>query len=341
MPAPAELVNLPHALTEMMVKQRADYERAVRAVRWGELPVWVVGSAESLPAAEALGWAFEDLLTWPVMVREASSFIEGAAGMLRPGSVVVVFMDQTASPQEAVRAARKRGAQVLVVSGGPAPAAGEPPSAPPGPDSPLALALPSAGAAAEGGIGAACLQHAAAVQLALTCMRQLARPQARLDRSERDWRDLPSHLDRLAGQLSDGVATLGRELQSLSPILLAGDGCYAAAARRGAALARLQFRRPVIGLDRAAFGTGWLQVLSKDSAVLLLSGSSGPGAKASVELAASIKARGCPIFAVTGSNHYDLIRQARLSLILPGVGDLGGSVLALAISGWIGSYLGI
>jgi DNA-binding MurR/RpiR family transcriptional regulator len=340
MPAPAELINLPHALTEIVVRQRPEYERVVRAIRWGEVPVWAAGSGQSLPAAEMLGLAFEDLLSCPLMVREASAFAEDDAGMLRPGSVVVVFADGTRPPQDAARAARKRGAQVLVVTGrhGPA-AATDAVTTPAIVESDLALALPSSGAAAEGGLGAACLQHAAAAQLALICARQLARPESHLDRMERDWRDLPLHLDRMVGQLADGVTALARELAPRALILLVGDGYHGPAARRAAALARQRSRRSVIGLDGPALESSWLQALGEESAVLLISASSGRPAKAAVELAGLIKERGSRLFVITGSNHYDLIRQARLSLILPELSDLASSLLALALAGWVGTEL--
>jgi len=341
MPAPAELINLPHALTEIVVRQRPGYERVVRAIRWGEVPVWAAASAPSLPAAEMLGRAFEDLLSWPLMVREASAFAEDAAGMLRPGSVVVIFADGTKPPQEAARAAHRRGAQVLMVTGGTgAVPAADAVTTPTIAESGLALALPWSGAAAEGDLGAACLQQAAATQLALIGARQLTRPAERLDRLERDWRDLPSHLDRLAGQLAEGVAALARELAPRAPILLAGLGHHAPAARRAAALARQRWRRPVIGVDGAALESGWLPALGEESAVLLVSPSSGRPAKAAVELAGLIKERGSRLFVITGSNHYDLIRQARLSLILPELSDLAGSLLALAVAGWLGTELG-
>jgi len=340
MPAPAELIDLPRALTEIVVRQRPEYERIVRAIRWGEVPVWAAASAPSLPAAEMLAHAFEDLVSSPLMVREASAFAEDAAGMLRPGSVVVVFADGTKPPQDAIRAARRRGAQVLVVTGGPGPApAADAETTPARAKSELAITLPSSGAAAEGGLGAACLQQAAATQLALISARQLTRPQARLERLERDWRDLPSHLDRMMGQLGDGVAALARELAPRAPILLVGDGHFAPAAKRAAALGRQRSRQPVIGLAGAALESGWLQTLGEESAVVLLSPSGGRPAKAAVELAGLIKERGSRLFVITGSNHYDLIRQARLGLILPELSDLAGSLLALAVAGWVGAEL--
>jgi DNA-binding MurR/RpiR family transcriptional regulator len=339
MPTPPELITLPQALTEMMVKARAAYERAVRSVRWGELPIWAIGSARTLPAAGTLRHAFEDLLSWPTIVREASCFLEDSIGMMRPGSVVVVFADASGPPAEAAQAARKRGAQVLVVRAGIAPPEDSEAGSTAAQESPLDLALPIVGAAPGGDLGAACLQHAAAAQLALVCARQLTRPEARLERWEADWRDLPSQLDRIVGLLGDGVASLSRELEPLSPILVVGGGYYSAAARRVSALARQQVRRPVVGLDLASVDGGWLQVLNPKSGLLLLSGSTGRAAKAAIEFAGQVKERGCPLFVLTGSNHHDLIRQARLSLMLPEVGELPGSILALAVSGWMASQL--
>lgn len=335
MPAPAELINLPQVLNETLVKGRADYERAVRAIRWGELPVWAIGSAQSLPAAETFQYAFQDLQSWPVVVHEAAAFVEGAAAMLRPGSVVVVFADDDQSTQDAVRSARKRGAQVLVLEAGfptsSKVSAVEEPTLVAGP--------PLAEAAASAGLGAACLQHAAAAQLALVCARQLARPHPRLERCEREWHDVPAQVGGLTLRLDDGVAALARELKSFDVVLLLGGGYYGAIARRASALARKQAGRPVIGLDLAAFESSWLEALGTECSALALSASTGRSAKVTVATAGTIKNRGCALFAITGSNHHDLIRQARLSLILPETGELPGSILALAVAGWVGAAL--
>jgi len=340
MPAPLELISLSHVLNELLVKGRAVYERAVRAVRWGELPVWAVASAHSLPAAEALQYAFEDLLSWPLIVHEAASFAATASAMLRPGSVVVVFDDGTAPAQDALRAARKRTVQVVVIDSGSAAPATDSLSPMPVADSPLTLMLPPAGASARGGLGAACLQHAAAAQLALVCARHLTRPDARLERCEREWRDVPSQIDGLAAPLDRGVAALAGELKSHDLMLFVGGGHYSAIVRRMSGLGRQHYRRLMIGLDLGAFDGGWLEVLGMKPAVLLVSGSSGRLAKATVALAGAIKERGCPLSVITGANNQDLIRQAHVSLMLPETGDFAGSILALAVVGWVTSQVG-
>lgn len=339
MTAPPELINLPQALNEILVRGRTEYERAARAIRWGELPVWAVASPESLPSAEALEYAFGDLLGWPLIAREASAFAEQGAAMLRAGSIVVVFGDGTAPARDALRAAQKRGAQVLVISSEPSQPDADNSRSTTG-DPRLNLALPSAGAAAEGGLGASCLQYAAAAQLALICARQLSRPDARTERLEREWREVAPQIDGLVRRLGDGVAAVARELKSLDPVLMLGGGYYGAIVRRASAIARRKSGRVVIGLDLAAFESGWLPILKPGSAVLLLCGSSGRVASATAALAGPIKERGCVLFAITGSNHHELIRQARLSLILPEAGDLPGSILALVVAGWVANHLG-
>lgn len=339
MTPPPELVNLSQALNEILVRGRAECERAVRAIRWGELPVWAVASPESLPSAEALEYAFGDLLGWPLIAREAAAFTAEGAAMVRPGSIVVVFADGTESARDAARVAHKRGAQVLAVSSEPLPPEPETPRATPG-DPRLTLRLPASGAAAEGELGLACLQHAAAVQLALVCARQLTRPDARIERCENEWRGVPAQIDVLVRRVGDGVTALARELTSLNPILLPGGGYYTGIVRRASALARRKSGRVVIGFDLAALASGWLQVLKPGSAVLLTCGSGGLVAREIAALAGPIKERGCSLFALTGSNHHELIRQARLSLLLPETGDLPGSILALAVAGWVAGQLG-
>jgi DNA-binding MurR/RpiR family transcriptional regulator len=129
-------------------------------------------------------------------------------------------------------------------------------------------------------------------------------------------------------------------LEPLSPVSLFGANYFLSAARRAAILTRQQTGRLVFALDLSAASSGWLETLNANSAALVLSGSVGKTAKAAAEVAASIRDRGCPLFAVTGTNHHDLIRQARLAVLLPEVSGLAGSILALATAGWAGGLLG-
>ena len=329
MPAPAELVNLPHAVAEMIGRSRADHERALRAVRWGQLPLWAVGAPPALPAAEALGAAFEDLLRWPVIVREAGAFLDGALGMLHPGSVVLAFAGEGGAGQQVAAAARKRGAQALVIAG----------AAPTGEPLPDAILVPSSGAASAGSLGAACLEHAVAAQLALICARQLTRPQPRLERSERGWREVPAHLERIVGQMGDGVDAAVRELESSHHILVLGGGFTRPVAQRAAMMMRQRGARTAVGLAFDDLAGGWLQVSGRESAALLVSVGGARDARAATEWAARLKERSCPVVTITSGSQFELSHQARFGLLLPELSDLAGSFLALTVTAWIADRL--
>ncbi|HEY6290977.1 MAG TPA: SIS domain-containing protein [Terriglobia bacterium] len=324
----SELMSLPQTLGEMFTRARPDYERAVRGIRWGEVPVYVLGSAGTLPAGLVAGYAVEGLLGYPVVVREVSSFLSYALGTVRSGSLVVAISSGTsAEPDvlevvEAVQAARKLGAQVLAVTYE---------------SSPLCraadrlFALPDVAGAPATGLAEACLEHAAVAYLTLIAARLFKRPNASLDRLEKDWRELPRHLDWIVSQLPAAVRSFAAELRSSRRIYFAGGGLYHPAALRAANLAPRE--DCVLGIDLAGLRSD--RALTSDAAVVFLSGSRGRMRKEAADLATALKARGTACVAVTDSNDHDLIRAARLALLLPDLAELPGSILALAVGGWV------
>jgi len=323
MQAQSELISLPQTLTEMFTRARPDYERAVRGIRWGEAPVYLLGSASTLPAALAAGYAVEDLLGYPAVVREASSFLSYTLGTVRRGSVMVAVSNgAAAAPRlvEAVQAARKQGAQVLAVTAE---------------SSPLALAadhvfvLPEVAGNPARGLAEACLEHAAVGYLALIAARLFKRPRASVDRLEDDWHDLPAHLEWIVSQLAAAVRSFAAELRSPGRVFLVGEGFYHPSALRAADLTP----RPdqVLGIDLA----GLRLRLVSDAAVVFLSSSRSRTRKESADRAIELNARGAASLAVTDSNDHELLRASRLALLLPDLAELPGSVLALAVAGWV------
>jgi len=323
MQAQSELISLPQTLTEMFTRGRPDYERAVRGIRWGEAPVYVLGSVRTLPAALAAGYAVEDLLGYPAVVREASSFLSYTLRVLRRGSVVVAISNQVEpdalSLVKAVQAARQQGAQVLAVTS---------------PSSPLAAAadrvfgLPDVAGAPAQGLAEACLEHASAGDLALIAARLLKRPQASLERLEKNWHDLPGHLDWIVSQLAAAVRSFAAELRPAGRIFFAGGGSYHSSALRAADLARCPDR--VSGIDLASLRGR----MASDAAVVFLSGSRSRLCKEAATVAAELKARGTAALAVTDSNDHELSHGSRLALLLPDLAEVPGSILALAVAGW-------
>jgi fructoselysine-6-P-deglycase FrlB-like protein len=324
MGVPAQLGNLSPLFAEIALKRRVDFERALRGLRWGEMPVYAVGSAATLPAAFTFAYAFEEFLEWPVVVREAGRFLSLSRSSLRTGSALVLVADESPPVAEVVREARRRGARVLAVaaeSDVPALAAHE------------TVALPQL--PAPGRLAAACLQHAAAGYLALTAARLLKRPQPLLDRLENDWAELPGHFTSAVTRFGDAVRSMGAQLRGRNQILFVGAGLCEPAAQQVAALARIEGHRFVAGAGPAEAHSSWLPAFGRESAAVLLASSQSRARSELPDLARKIKAMGALGLAVTDGNNHDLIREVQAALLLPGLSDMPASILALALGAWL------
>lgn len=330
MRAHSELRNLPPVLREIMTKGRPEYERAIRGIHWGDAPIYVVSSARSLAAGLAAAYAFEDLLGCPVAVREVSAFLAYSLGAIRAGSLVVLISGEAPEMLAAAQAAAKRGAQVLAVARASTPIAEM---------AKQVFSLPEVGGAPAAGIAEAVLEHVAVGYLALLASRLVKRPQRSLERLESEWNTIPEHLDSLTSHLVDVVRATAAELRPAPLLFFVGDGYYHAAAERAAGLAQHRGRCPIPGADLARFRCDLLPNLSQGAGVVFLSGSHSRARKAVAELAREAKERGANPVAVTGSNDHDLIHQARFTLLLPDLVDLPGSILSLALAGWVGCEL--
>ena len=331
MQAQSELRNLPPVLGEMLTRRRPEYERAIRGIHWSDAPVYVVSSARSQPGGLTAAYAFEDLLGCAVAVREVSSFLAYSLGAIRTGSVVILASSEGPEMVDAARAAAKRGAQVLAVA---------PASAPVAAAANRVFPLPEVAGAPAPGLAQACLEHAALGYLAVLAARLVKRPQPSLERLENEWNGLPQHLDALSNHLVDVVRASAAELQSVSSLFFTGAGYFQAVAERVASLAKRGGSCAVLGSDLARFQCDLLPNLSQGAGVVFLSGSQSRARKVVADIAREAKERGSVTLAVTGSNDGDLIRQARLTLLLPDLLDLPASILSLALTGWLGRELG-
>lgn len=326
MHAHSELRNLPPVLREMLTKGRPEYEGAVRGVHWGDATIYAVSAAHSRSAALLAAYAFEDLVACPVAVREVSSFLTHSLGAIRTGSVVILISGESSETMDAVRAATRRGAQVVALTHGSSPVAAA---------AKQVFPLPEL-AGESSGVAAACLEHMAVGYLALLTARLVKRPQASLERLENEWNEIPDHLDRLAGHLVDVVRASANELRPSSELFFVGDGYHNASAERAASLAQRRRSCALYGADLAHFRCDFLPNLSRGAGVVFLSGSQNRARKAVAELAREAKGRGANVLAVTGSNHHDLIREASFTLLLPDLMELPASILSLALGGWLG-----
>jgi DNA-binding MurR/RpiR family transcriptional regulator len=330
MQAHSELRTLTPVLREMIMRGRPQYERAIRGIHWGDAAIYVVSSTRYLPAALTSSYAFEDLLSCPVAVREASSFLAYSLGAVRTGSVAVMISNDAPETLDAAQAAIKRGAQVLAVAR---------PSAPIAAAATRVFPLPELAGAPAAGIAEACLEHAAVGHLALMAAALVKRPHPSLERLQTEWNTIPDHFDSLTSQLLDVVRASASEMRTAPSLCFVGAGYYHAAAKRAAGLAQRRGSSAVLGYDLARFRCDLLPNLGQGDGVVFLSGSQSRARKAVAESARDARERGANVLAVTGSNDHDLIHQARFTLLLPDLADLPASILSLALAGWLGREL--
>ena len=327
MQAQSELISLPQALTEIFTKGRADRERAVRAIRWGDGPIHVLTGSQALPAGLMARYALEDLLQRPVILREASSFLAYSLATLRTGAPVVAVSGENQAPEllEAVLAVRRGGAQVLAVAS---------PSSAIAQEAHQLFALPEVAGSPAAGLAGACLEHAAMGFFALIAARLLTRPAPALERLEKDWEALPGELDKIVAQFANAIRSLARELGSLSRVFFSGAGLYYASARRAADAGGHRRFSGGLALDFARLGSAWLEAFGPDTGALLITGSRSRFRKQAGELVRQLKERGSSVFAITDANDQEVTRQARLTLLMPDLAELPSSLLALALAGW-------
>lgn len=326
MQAQSELMDIPQALEAMFHRGRADHERAVRSIRWGDGPIHVLAGSHSLPAGLVAHYTLEALLHRPVILREASSFLAYSQDTVRTGAPVVVVAGVEQPPEvlEAVQSARKNGAQVLAVA---------PPSTDLAGQAHQLFALPDLAGSLATGLAGDCLEHAAVGFFALIAARLLARPTAALERVEKDWVLLPAEIEKAVSQFGDALRSLGTELGRASRVLFAGAGLYHASALR-AAKAGGHRGSAIIATDYAALRSDGLDTLGPGAGVLFLAGSRSPFKKEAGALARELRERRLAVFAVTDVNEHEVSRQARLTVLMPDLAELPSSVLALVLAGW-------
>jgi glucosamine--fructose-6-phosphate aminotransferase (isomerizing) len=326
-----DIHEIPKALSETFAKGRVEFEGALRAVRWGESPIFLTGAGLSRIVAESGALALESMLGWPAVARDAAEFEAYSLALLRPRSLVVAVSEsgETATTLEAARAARAKGAQILALTHRA--------------NSPLAqaadgLLLVRSGdpSAALGSVVA--VRQATAHYVALVAARLLKRHHPQLDALEKEFEKLPAHAEWVLGQLLDAARALARAATEAREVMIVGAGFYAPVARLAAEL----FRR------RGAAATACLpEEISSlkrggeaKRAVFALSGSRCRLKKSAHRLAEQARSAGEPVSAVTDTNDRELSDKARLALLLPVLHEMVGSSLALILLEWVAGLVG-
>ena len=316
-----EIREAPRALRQTLEKGRPEFESLVRGTRWGDGPLYIVGSGSSFPAALAGLHAFESLLGWPVVVSRAANFLAYSASLIRPRSVVlaVSLSGEADKILEAAFQARSRGAALLALTASAT--------------SPLAEAadgtfLVRAGEEAGLGLQSGLCLHTAVGFIALVAARVLKRHHHKLDELEQEYEKLPEHAEWVLTRLTDAARTLALHLRGLEGLVLVGGGSYYPAALQAVeTMARLTPLR-ALAQDAAELRESLVKSTSGKRAALFLSGSR---CRVKKEIHESARLLGGPenLYAVTDSNDQELRGAVSLAVLLPSLAETTGSALGL------------
>lgn len=317
-----EIFNLPRALRDTLEKGRRVYDAVIRRVPWGQTPVTFTGSAAMLPLAEFMAGAFESLLEWPCTVQPVSEAAEVAANCL-PKSIWFL-VSAGGDPSELlnlVQTARSRNAFVLALVG----EKGEP----------LAQTVDGAFAVSQGeklgNIGLPICAQAVAGYLALLTAHSLKKPLPQFETLEKEFAQLPGFIERAFSQHGEGIRSLAVELaHAQSPTIVAGGSYYCAAASSADLLSRVAgicARLVRVAEDPSAASN----FLDRGSTALVLTGARGRMKKQTLAMVKAAKKSGVRLLTLTDGNDPEAARLSAMTLLLPPLDEISGSVMAHAV----------
>jgi fructoselysine-6-P-deglycase FrlB-like protein len=327
-----EIRDAPRALRQTLEKGRPEFESLVRGTRWGDGPLYIVGSGSSYPAALAGLSAFESLLGWPVVVSRAANFLAYSAPLIRPRSVVlaVSLSGEADKTLEAALQARSRGAAVLALTASAT--------------SPLAEAADGAFLVRSGeevrlGLQSELSLFAAMGFVALVAARVLKRHHHKLDELEQEYAKLPEHCEWVLTRLTDAARSLASHLQDLDRLVLVGGGSYYPAALQAAETMASLTPVQALAQDAAELRESLAKSGTRGRAALFLSGSR---CRMKREIQESARLLGGPeanLYAVTDSNDQELRGVVSLAVLLPSLAETTGSALGLLFLQFLVSQL--
>ena len=319
-----EILDLPRSLKETLEKGRPEYEAVVRQTRWGDGPVYLVGSGPSIPVALSGAYAFESLLGWSAIHHTPQAFEAYVLPALRPRSVLLLI--SPAGEEEGIlsvaQAAASRGATVLALTTKS--------------ESPLArcadgLLLVRRFDQQEAGLMSLVCQQAAVGYLALVAAQTLKRPQALQELAAAEFGKLPGHVEWVLTQLADVVCSWASQLNERPALEVVGAGFYHPTAMLAAFLLRKLTGIRAQSWEASEFIAGGADRLAQDSLVVCLSGSRCRLKKVVHQAAALAKTRGARIMSVTDANDRELSACSAVSVLLPNLTEVVGAPLTLAL----------
>ncbi len=328
-----DLLELPRALRETLEKGGPEYDKLVRQTRWGDGPIYVIGSDSA--AASTAGYAFEALVGVPAVVREPEDFRNYTLSVLRPRSIVLAIespgLGAIAATLEAVHAAKSRDAKVLALTDDPQGELGK--------MADITFHVHTGEARWESRSAGIC-RLVAACYLGFAGARALKRPSEHLRDLDEDFHKLPEHVEWAYTQLSDAVRALAAQLESATDVEVVGGGFYYPAAWHTAETLR-DLKGRLYAQPRNARGAAMPEHGPAEhlETLLLLSGSRCRARKIIHAVAERANRSGANILAVTDKNDPEVSRRADLAILLPISSEEVGSLLTLALLDWVACHI--
>lgn len=325
MGAKQEILAIPQALRAMLDSDRAEYEGLVRRTHWGDGPVYIVGGGSSEPSGLFGAYAFESLLGWSAVVRTPAMFRSYALSVLRPSSVLLLISsgsDSEESLLEIARAARSRGATILVLTGEPA--------------SPVVrlsdgvFPLRTSDQRNRGLASMVCRQAALGL-IALTALLIFKRYDKQAESLAKEFEGLPERVEWAFIQLDDALQQLASALMANRELQVVGGGFYHPVALQAAGLLRRMTGLPAAGFEPSEFCENPAETLGGETGAVFLCGTR-CRLKDEIHAAARRAGKaGVQIYSITDSNDGALVNRSHVAVLLPVLSEMVGSTLALAL----------
>jgi fructoselysine-6-P-deglycase FrlB-like protein len=327
-----EIRDAPRALSETLEKGRAEFDALARRTRWGDGPLYIIGSGSSYPAVLSGSCAFGLLLGWPAIASRAANFLAYSASLIRPRSVVlaVSLAGEADKTLEAGLQARSRGATLLALTASAT--------------SPLAESADGVFLVRPGDQGRTGLQvelclFAATGFLAVVAAHALKRHHHKLDELEREFEKLPAHADWVLTRLPDAARSLASHLRDAVSLELIGGGLYYPAALQAAQTLDKLTPSHARAQEAVEFGEAFESGGGENRPLLFLSGSRCRLKKEIHPSASRWIGTRANLFAVTDVNDRELANSASLAVLLPELDEMTGSVMALLFVQYLASQL--
>ena len=268
-------------------------------------------------------YSLETLLGWPVTVRTVRE-MESYSAPLRPRTVVILIGGATDSPAMIADAAnaKSQGATVWIMTEHPH---GELARKADG------LIPICTGKLTHLGIQSNLCKHAALSLLALTAAQILKSPRDEFEQWEREFRELPCHIEKLLLEKSDASHVLGEKLRQARSLLVLGGGFYFPVALTWAHSLKTYANLETQVSDLMELDASVSESLhERIHPLVVLSGSRSPLRNHLQIIANQMENTLCEMIVISDARDQQMVRRASLALLIPTLSDLVGSLAMLA-----------